>query len=404
MSTTPVPQSPPPPLARALAATSLLIASTLLGLAGTDLVLPAVPTLPEALGGSVAQAQLVLATFAAGTGLGLVLFGEIGARHDNRRLLAVALTLYGLASFCAAAAPSLEVLVLLRFLQGVAAACAAVVAPGMVRALFNPEGALRALAAIGSVESLAPAIAPIIGVWLLAQGGWQASFTVTGVLAWLLALLVLCSGSLLPRVAARRSGHSYLALLRSRVFHRYALSQGFALGSLLVFVFGMPTVITRSLGGTLSDFITMQLCGISSFIVAANAASRLVRRFGAEAVISTGSWLSAAGAAALLAYALTGGRDMAVIIALFLPFNMGFGVRGPPGFYRALEASGGDDARASALVLLFVMLATAGGTALVAPVISLGLWPLALATLLLALAGIACLLLLPPLPADGAAA
>jgi hypothetical protein len=95
---------------------------------------------------------------------------------------------------------------------------------------------------------------------------------------------------------------------------------------------------------------------------------------------------------------------MAVIIGLFLPFNMGFGLRGPPGFYCALQASQGDDARASALVLLFVMAATAGGTALAAPLITDGLAALAAVALALAAAGIACLALLPRLTGAGTAA
>jgi hypothetical protein len=114
--------------------------------------------------------------------------------------------------------------------------------------------------------------------------------------------------------------------------------------------------------------------------------------------------LSLAGLAGLFAYGLAGGSDMAVVIALFLPFNMGFGLRGPPGFYCALQASGGDDARASALVLLFVMAATAGGTALAAPLVTEGLAPLAGVALAVAVAGLACLLLLPRLEGAGTAA
>ena len=54
---------------------ALLLLGTTLGLAGTDLVLPAVPGLPEALGGTAAMAQLVLAAFVAGGCIGLILFG-----------------------------------------------------------------------------------------------------------------------------------------------------------------------------------------------------------------------------------------------------------------------------------------------------------------------------------------
>ncbi|KGM30332.1 hypothetical protein, partial [Inquilinus limosus] len=56
----------------------LVVASTVLGLMGTDLVLPAVPYLPEAIGGDAARAQLVLAAYVAGTCVGLLAYGALG--------------------------------------------------------------------------------------------------------------------------------------------------------------------------------------------------------------------------------------------------------------------------------------------------------------------------------------
>lgn len=369
--------------ARAIGVAALLVCCTVLGLAGIDLVLPAVPGLPASLGGSVAKAQLVLAAFAAGTGLGLLLFGELGSLFDHRRMLAGALLAYALLSAAAANADSLTLLIGLRFLQGVAASCAAVVTPGMVRALFDEQGALRALGALGSVESLAPAIAPILGVWLLQAYGWTASFWLTAALALLLCLLVASSKAYIPAVYGNPSRLGYWMLLRNPGFQRQALSQGFSLGSLLAFVFAMPTVFVVAFGGEIRDFIVMQLLGISTYIIAANLSSRLVKRYGAEATIIRGSALALAGGVAMLVYALFGGREPWVIWLLFLPFNMGFGFRGPPAFYSALQASDGDDARASALVILYVMLITAAATALIAPLVSRGLWPAALAAVLL---------------------
>lgn len=381
---------------RAFGVVALLVCCTVLGLAGTDLVLPAVPGLPQSLGGSIAQAQFVLATFAAGTGVGLLLFGELGSILDHRRMLVASLLAYGLLSAAAATAGSLELLIALRFLQGVAASCAAVVTPGMVRALFDEQGALRALGALGSIESLAPAIAPILGVWLLSAYGWPASFWVTAVLAIVLSVCVALSKPYIPAVSGNPSRLGYWVLLRSPVFQRYALSQGFSLGSLLAFVFAMPTVFVIAFDGEIRQFIVMQLLGISTYIVAANLSSRLVQRFGAEATIYGGSILALVGSVAMLAYGLFGGREAWVIWLLFLPFNMGFGFRGPPGFYRSLQASGGDDARASALVILYVMLMTAAATALISPFVANGLWPAALAATLL---GALSLLILPVLPA-----
>ncbi|MEO1082368.1 MAG: MFS transporter [Pseudomonadota bacterium] len=364
----------------ATAIAALLVCCTVLGLAGTDLVLPAIPTLPDILGGTITQAQWVLASFTAGTGMGLLLFGEIGARARTRPLLAGALLAYAATSAAAALAHSLALLVLLRFLQGVVAACAAVVAPGIVRALFDRQSALRAIGILGSIESLAPAIAPLIGVWLLSIGGWTASFWVTAVLAALLAFLVVLTGSRFPDLPGNRARTGYFQLLRSRIFQRYALSQGLALASLLIFVFAMPTVFVVALGNEVREFIIMQILGISCFIVAANLSSTLVQRFTTDTVIFWGGALAFTSSTAMFLYGILGGREPLVIWLLFMPMNMGYGFRGPAGFLAALEASDGDDGRASALVVLYVMLATALGTALLSPFVALGLWPAAAAS------------------------
>jgi MFS family permease len=377
---------------------ALIVSSTVLGLAGTDLVLPAVPSLPAALGGTPEEAQLVLAAFVGGSGLGLLLFGELGARFDQRNLLIASLASYGLLSLTCALAPSLTALVALRLLQGAAGSAAAVFAPGIIRALYADAAAIRALGLLGSIESAVPALAPLAGVWLLAAFGWQSSFWVTGVGAFAVAIAVALLRTRLPRTRLAEQRGGYLQLGTNPVYLRYALSHAFTLGALLVFVFGAPAVIVNSLGGTLTDFIILQIGGIAFFIFGANVASHLVTRFGAERTISGGTALSAFGAALILLYALAGGADPATLALLFVPMNFGLGLRGPPGFFRAVQASGDDDARGAALVILAILLTTALGTAAVAPLITLGLVPLAAAAAAISLSAIFTLLLLPRLP------
>jgi hypothetical protein len=101
-------------LLRREAAFALIVCSTVLGIAGTDLVLPAVPTLPAVLGGDLERAQLVLAAFVAGSACGLLGFGALGSRFDQRGVLCASLFGYGLISAAASLSPSLDVLIALR--------------------------------------------------------------------------------------------------------------------------------------------------------------------------------------------------------------------------------------------------------------------------------------------------
>ncbi len=366
----------------------------MLGLAGTDLVLPAIPTLPQSLAGNIEQAQLVLAAYAGGSGIGLLFFGELGARYDQRRLLMASLAGFACLSLLATVTSSILQLVGVRLLQGFAGSAAAVFAPGMIRKMFDEPGALRALGLMGSVESMVPALAPILGAWLLIYFDWQISFVIIGALAATLAVVWLFFPRLLPNVRSTQSSQGYTALVNNRSFQHYALSQAFTLGGLLVFVFGAPTVITLTMGGSLSDFVVMQVIGITFYVLSANLASRSVARFGAERMILLGSVMSAAGFSSIFAYAMVidttaGYPNTQMLWLLFAIGNLGLGLRGPPGFYKAVLAAGDNDARGAALMLLYTLMTAALGTAAVAPFIELGLVPLSMAAMLVSWASVA---------------
>jgi len=391
--------TPKPPDRKQPLAFILIAASTVLAIAGTDLVLPAVPSLPEVLGGSIERSQLVLAAYVLGTSVGLVSFGELGARHERSTLLSASLGLFALASLAAAFAPNIESLIAIRFAQGAFGAAPAVFAPGLIRALYGDANAVGALGRLGSIESLTPALAPIAGAYLLAVGGWQVSFLLLAALSVLVLVALRMTGALLlPREGGAGNGPGtggYGQLLADRVYLRYALSQAFSLGSLLVFVFGAPAVLTGPLGLDLSAFIVLQVSGIAMFILGATLSGRLSAAFGAERLIGGGTLLLLAGFVALLLYAVLGGTSLPVVIGCFLMVNLGFGLRGPPGFHQAVVASEGDDARGAALVVLGVLVTAGLGTAAAAPFIAFGLVPLTAVATAVAVAACLTLAVLP---------
>lgn len=380
---------------RARVTLGLVVASTVLGLMGTDLVLPAVPRLPEALGTNASTAQLVLAAYVGGACAGLLVFGILGDRIATNRLFLGSLIATSILSIACGLAPSIDVLIAMRVLQGAATAAPAVFAPAIVRVIFEEAQAVRAMGVLGSIESLAPALAPIAGAGLLLAGGWRFSFFTLAITAGLLAVALLVVGPL-PQVTRRTHG-SYTALLRDATFLRYALSHAFVLGGLLTFVFGLPTTIVRVHEGTLGDFIAIQFTAIATFIMAANVAGRAVVRFGAERVIIVGTALCFAGSAGQLLYAATDGTSLGILLSLFIPVNIGLGLRGPPGLYRAIVASRGEDARGSALVVLGILGATAIGTIVASPFIGQGSAPLAGVAFALHVAALLCLAMLPGL-------
>lgn len=181
---------------------ALILTGTIVVNAGTDLMLPAVPSLPARLGGSAATAQLVLATYVLGSALGLIGFGELGARYARARLLVVSLLLFAVASLAAGLARSIDQLIVLRFVQGGLGAAPAVFAPGLIRALYGEAGAVAAIGRLGAAESVTPALAPLAGVALLRLWGWPASFLLSGGLALVVAALIARFRAMLPPAPA----------------------------------------------------------------------------------------------------------------------------------------------------------------------------------------------------------
>lgn len=373
---------------------SLLICGTVLGLAGTDLILPAIPGLPYALPGTIEQAQLVLATFVGGTAIGLLMFGELGARFDQRKLLLMALLAYGALSYLATISANLNQLITIRFFQGLACSAPAVFAPGIIRSVFDERGALRAIGLMGSIESLTPALAPIIGAWLLSFTDWKASFYLTALLSLVLALVWALLFKRVSQLKSSNNRDGYGSLLKNREFMRHTLAHACTLGGLLIFVFGAPTVIIRSMGGGLSDFVIMQLIGITLFILSANGTHWFVDKFGRENIIKFGSTLTAFGCLAILIYGLSGFNNPKALWLLFIPVNLGLGLRGPPGFHKAVAAADDNDARGAAILILAILGVAAIGTSIGAAFIQEGLIPLAFISSVVSSSSLAFLFLL----------
>jgi len=109
-----------------------------------------------------------------------------------------------------------------------------------------------------------------------------------------------------------------------------------------------------------------------------------------------------AGLSILLVWALLGAGDAIWILPPWILINIGFGLRAPTGYFYAIKAAHGDDARGSALVMLIFLGMSSAATAAVAPVITLGLVPVAAVALAIAMLGIVVMLLLPALRAEDA--
>lgn len=140
-----------------------------------DTYLPAFSVLENAFGASTLEIQQSLTFYLLPYALMTLWHGAISDAIGRITAIQWGLGLFVLASIGCALAPNVETLWFFRALQGVAGGAGNVVARAMVRDLFEGAQAQRVMATVQMLFGIAPAVAPIVGGWLLGVH-WQAIF------------------------------------------------------------------------------------------------------------------------------------------------------------------------------------------------------------------------------------
>ena len=292
-----------------------------------DMYLPAFPTIRAEFASSASQVQLSLSAFMLAFGFGQIVYGPLGDYFGRRPVLIAGIVLYIAVSVLCLLAQSAPQLILLRFIQGLAACAPPVMARTMVRDLAERDQAAQVMSILMASSSMAPMLAPLIGSQVMFFFGWRAIFTtlaIFGALSLGMALLVtretlrpehrgpLAFGGIIARFAE---------LLRSGVFMGYALTTGFLFGAMFSFI-------------SLSSFVLIGIYGLApatySFVFGATVAHMLgytdpvsMATIGAGAITYivgpvTGAALGAT--SAVIALSIATGVLKAVLVMIGTPF------------------------------------------------------------------------------------
>jgi MFS transporter, DHA1 family, multidrug resistance protein len=142
-----------------------------------DAMLPALPEIAATLSPDAPNAaQLVVTSFVLGMGIGTLFTGPLSDAFGRKRVILIGSGLYALCALACYFAPSLEVLLAARLLQGLAAAAPRTVAIAMVRDLFSGREMAKIMSFVMMIFTIVPAIAPLMGQGIIAMGGWHSIF------------------------------------------------------------------------------------------------------------------------------------------------------------------------------------------------------------------------------------
>ena len=142
----------------------------------TTIVNVIVPSIVRDLDVTSVQTQWIQESYAIVFAALLLLVGRVADIVGARRVFITGVVLFGVTSLLAGLAPSGEMLVLARFLQGAGAALILPTSLSLLNASFTGKARGQAFAVWGSTIGAATALGPLLGGWLSEHASWRWAF------------------------------------------------------------------------------------------------------------------------------------------------------------------------------------------------------------------------------------
>ncbi|MEY4563255.1 MAG: hypothetical protein RLZZ618_2532 [Pseudomonadota bacterium] len=366
-----------------------------------DMYLPALPAIGQSLRATEGAVQMSLTTFFLAIAVSQIIYGPASDMVGRKLPLYAGIALFVVCSVGCALATSIEMLIALRFIQGLGAGAAVVMPRAVVRDLHTGPEAARLMSLLMLVFSVSPILAPLAGSLVIELSDWRGVFWSVAVVGLIGAAL---TATMLPetrlpedRVGSTlaSAGTAYWQLLRDRHFLGLIFIGAFGLSSFFVFLANSSFVLIEHYGLSTREYSVAFSINAVAFIGVAQGTGWLTTRFGLQRVVKVAVAGFALTMAALSAVFLLGVDRFDVLAALLF---IGFGFLGlvvPTTSVLALEEHGEIAGTASALmgmlqmstgaVVMGVMSLFANGTA-VPMVVGIALcaltaWALTLGTL-----------------------
>ena len=348
-----------------------------------DLYIPALPQLGRDLHTTEALAQATMSAFLIGLALGQLLWGPISDRYGRRRPLLWAVAGFAVASLACAVSPSIELLIVVRLLQGLCGAAGMAIARAVVHDVYRGAEATAGFATLTAIAGAAPVLAPLLGGALLTVTDWHGLFVALGVIG---ALLLLTAALFVPEThpaAERTTGglgndlRGIGAALGNGPFMVFALTLGLATSGFFTYLQMSSFVLQNQFGVDAQGFALIFAMNSAGIVLGAWISRRLARRpsavSGAEGgrridgrrVVLTSLALGTAAAAAVLLSGLLHSPLPWLLTPLFLLVGL-HGVNNPS--LTALALSRITHGAGSASAVLGTLAALLG--ALVPPLLS----------------------------------
>ena len=338
----------------------------------TDMYLPSLPIMPGELNTSASSIQITIGIMTFGIALGQLFGGPISDTLGRKTPLVIGNLLCVISSIICAYAPSIEILLLGRFLQGLTGSVGVVIAKAIARDFASGQELTKLFALLMMVNGLAPVLAPLIGGQLLLLTTWRMIFVILAVFSFILLIGSFLFRESLPKNQRVTGGVStalanYVKLIKDKAFLGQTLIQFFAFGAFFSYISGSSFVYQNIFHLSAQEFsylFGINSCGIILVSFISAKASNIIT---SRQLLSFSLWQLTIGSTLFLTAMLLECPLIPVTIILFFTVCT-VSLFGSASFSMAMTKYGKLAGSASA-VLGFASMFSAG---LVSPLVGIG--------------------------------
>ncbi|WP_373100059.1 MULTISPECIES: multidrug effflux MFS transporter [Pasteurellaceae] len=264
-----------------------------------DLYLPALPQLAAFFRTNASMTQLSLTSAMVGLAVGQLFLGPLSDKYGRKKPLMISLAVYIFSTAALIFAPTIEAFILLRTVQGLAAAGSVVIARAVATDLYRGREMTRFFGLLMTVNGIAPIISPVLGSLLLEYMSWRGIFIFLTALGVTLSLVCLrLAESLKPEARLQStlfvSFKVFVPILCNRRFMRYVAMQSFALASMFAYIAASPFIF--------QNFYALSAFAFSLCFAANGAALVIGSNIGGKLATSRALRLGAGGIFILVLY------------------------------------------------------------------------------------------------------
>jgi DHA1 family bicyclomycin/chloramphenicol resistance-like MFS transporter len=257
-----------------------------------DMYLPGFPAIAKSLQTDTTKVSLSLSGFFIGISAGQLLYGPLLDRFGRKNPLYVGLVLYIIASVGCFFATSIEMLIILRFVQAIGACAATVASMAMVRDIFPLNENAKIFALLILILGVSPMIAPTVGGYVTAVWGWQLVFIILAAITTLITLAVIfflpesyqpdLHYSLKPIPIVT----SFWSVAKHPQFYTYAICGAVAFSGLFSYLAASPFVFMDVYGVSAKVYGWIFAILSVGFIGSSQLNSMLTKRYKSEQIVN----------------------------------------------------------------------------------------------------------------------